>query len=82
MPRERGKLFVSFLVAILTVRYDILLKTKEDVSRLTEAFKMRFVAFTDISKKSTALCSIAWLKYPDQTVDTDYLHHHGCQVET
>ena len=56
-----------------------MVKTKEDVSGFREAFKMRFVASTDISKKSTALCSIAWLKYPDQTINTDYLHHHGCQ---
>ena len=39
---------------------------------------MRFVGFTNLKNSSTALCSIAWLKYPDQVVDTSYVAPHNC----
>jgi len=56
-------------------RYDILLetRTKKDVSEDSEAFKMRFVGFGDITDNTTAVCSIAWLIYPKQTIDDSYV---------
>ena len=60
-------------------RYDILLKTKKNVANFPEAFKMRFLGFGDITDSSTALCSIAWLKYPGQKIDDSYITPHDCR---
>ena len=59
-------------------RYDILLKTREDVSDIKEAFKMRFVMFNCIFELK-AVCSIAWLRYEGQAIDTNYVHPHLCR---
>ena len=58
-------------------RYDILVKTRKEVSNLKTAFKMRFIGFTDWTDNSTALCSIAWFKYPHQEIEPDYIHPDG-----
>ena len=57
-------------------RYDIVVDTKRKYQR--DAFKMRFVGFTKLTDASTALCSIAWLKYPGQKVDDSYVTPHDC----
>lgn len=59
-------------------RYDILVKTKDHVPLVKQAFKMRVLGFTKITDSSTALCSIAWLRYPGQTVDEDYITPSDC----
>ena len=61
-------------------RYDILLKPKSraDWHSQKEAFKIRLIGFGDITDNTTALCSIAWLKYPGQVIDYNYTTPHDC----
>ena len=61
-------------------RYDIQLKPKSrpDWDSQREAFKIRLIGFGDITDKTTALCSIAWLKYPGQVIDFNYTTPHDC----
>ena len=64
-------------------RYDILVKTirREQVSNYKRAFKMRFLGFGGWADRNcplcSALCSIAWFRYPGQEVDPNYVHDHG-----
>ena len=56
-------------------RYDILVNTKKYVGR--NAFKMRFITYSNFKNESSAVCSIAWLKYTGQIVDLNYNHRQG-----
>ena len=51
-------------------RYDILVKSKSDTSGHPNAYKINiFSPYKHNSKTHFELCSIAWLKYPNQTID-------------
>ena len=51
-------------------RYDILVKTKADTSGHPNAYKINiFHSYAHNPNTTFELCSIAWLKYPNQTVD-------------
>lgn len=54
-------------------RYDILVQTKTDISPNTSPFKMKFFYTYQHNEKTVfKICSIAWLKYPGQTVDENF----------
>ena len=57
-------------------RFDILYYLPEDVTG--DAIKMRFLGFTSLTNNQTALCSVAFLKFPGSTVDTSYTVPHNC----
>jgi len=57
-------------------RYDIVVHTKND-HRHHHPYKIKIVGnATDTAK--TRMCTIAWLKYPGQTIDNDYITPADC----
>jgi FtsP/CotA-like multicopper oxidase with cupredoxin domain len=59
-------------------RYDIIIKTKPQIDERTEAYKIKVLGFTNVNEKRSPLCSIAWLKYPGQTIDYSYVTTCNC----
>ena len=53
-------------------RYDILVQTKTGISPNTSPYKMKFFYTYQHGNKTLFRCSIAWLKYPGQTVDLKF----------
>ena len=62
-------------------RFDIVVRTKKigETTIPFPAFKMRFIGFTDLKDSSTAVCSIAYLKYPPfLSIDPNYVTPENC----
>ena len=55
-------------------RYDILVKTKNDTSEHSSAYKINILHSKNYKYKNTTfeLCTIAWLRYPGQTVNETF----------
>ena len=67
---------VSFLWIAAGERYDIIPDFPRDSP--AEAIKMRFIGYTHLGDSSTALCSIAWLRFPGSKVDVSYTAAKDC----
>eukprot|EP00092_Neocalanus_flemingeri_P037131 GFUD01040419.1.p1 GENE.GFUD01040419.1~~GFUD01040419.1.p1 ORF type:complete len:1080 (-),score=178.77 GFUD01040419.1:196-3435(-) len=59
-------------------RYDIVVQTKA-YNRPGLAYKIRVFGYTNQYDKSAgSLCTIAWMKYPGQTIDNNYVTPCNC----
>eukprot|EP00092_Neocalanus_flemingeri_P093776 GFUD01119213.1.p1 GENE.GFUD01119213.1~~GFUD01119213.1.p1 ORF type:complete len:832 (+),score=108.53 GFUD01119213.1:2-2497(+) len=59
-------------------RYDILVKTTEEQDQPCLAYKIKVIGFTDQPDNKCPLCTIAWLKYPNQYIDHTYVTDSAC----
>ena len=68
---------VTYLWVSPGERFDILFDLPSSLT-IKEAIKMRFIGYTNLFDPNSALCSIAWLKFPDSKVNQSYTVPSDC----